>query len=80
MAKAVPDPPPGFDELTVKEKIEYAHSLWDRVMASPEEVPVPEGHLRVLNYRLESHRTEPDNGKTWEQVRDEDVRRKLRGT
>ena len=79
MAKAVPNPPPGFDELSVEEKIEYVHSLWDRVLATPEEVPVPEWHLHVLDERLESYRAEPDKGKAWEQVR-EGVRRRLRGT
>lgn len=78
MAKAVPNPPPGFDELSVEEKIEYVHSLWDRVLATPEEVPVPEWHLRVLDERLEAYRTEPDKGKPWEEVR-EGIQRKVRG-
>jgi putative addiction module component (TIGR02574 family) len=78
MAKPVPNPPPGFDELSVEEKIEYLHSLWDRVLATPEQVPVPEWHLRVLEERLESYRTEPDKGKPWEEVR-ESVQRKVRG-
>jgi putative addiction module component (TIGR02574 family) len=77
MAKAVPNPPPGFDELSVEEKIEYVHSLWDRVLATPDQVPVPEWHLRVLDERLESYQAEPDKGERWEQVR-EGVRRKLR--
>ena len=79
MAKAIPNPPPGFDKLSVEDKIEYVHSLWDRVLATPEEVPVPQWHLRVLDERLESYRTEPDKGRAWEQVR-EGIRRKLRNT
>ena len=79
MAKAVPNPPPGFDELSTEEKIEYVQSLWDRLTASPEEVPVPDWHLRVLDERLESYQTKPDAGKTWEQVQEE-IRRKVRNS
>ena len=42
MAEQVPLPPPGFDELTVDEKLEYLDALWDRIAAHPNEVPVPE--------------------------------------
>lgn len=78
MAKAVPNPPPGFDELSTEEKIEYVQALWDRLAATPEQVPVPDWHLRVLDERLDSYRTKPAKGKTWEQVQKK-VRRKLRG-
>jgi putative addiction module component (TIGR02574 family) len=78
MAKAVPNPPPGFDELSMDEKIEYVQSLWDKIAATPEEVPVPDWHLRILDERLESHRTKPA-GKPWEQVKKE-MRRKIRGS
>ncbi len=78
MAEAVPNPPPGFDELPVEEKIDYVQSLWERILATPEQVPVPNWHLRVLDERLEAYRTEPEQGKTWEQVREE-VRGRLRG-
>jgi hypothetical protein len=36
---------PGFDDLSVEEKIDYLHSLWDRIAATPETVPVSEWHL-----------------------------------
>lgn len=35
MPKPVPLPP-GFDGLSVVEKIDYLQSLWERVAASPE--------------------------------------------
>jgi Domain of unknown function (DUF4331) len=41
--KPVPLPPPGFDELSVDEKIDYLQSLWDRIAATPKTVPVPTG-------------------------------------
>jgi putative addiction module component (TIGR02574 family) len=79
MAKAVPNPPPGFDKLSMDEKIEYVQSLWDKIAATPEEVPVPDWHLQILDERLESLRTKPNEGKAWEQVKQE-IRRKVRGS
>ena len=35
MLKPVPLPPPGFDDLSVDEKIDYLQSLWDRIAATP---------------------------------------------
>jgi hypothetical protein len=39
MAKPVPLPPPGFDDLSVDEKIDYLQSLWDRIAATPGTIP-----------------------------------------
>ena len=46
MSKIVPTPPPGFDELSVDEQIDFVQSLWERIAATPEQVPVPEWHRR----------------------------------
>jgi putative addiction module component (TIGR02574 family) len=77
MARSVPIPPPGFDDLPVDEQIDYVQSLWDRIAAKPDEVPVPEWHKQALDERLESYRSNPDEGKSWDEVR-EQARRKLR--
>ena len=42
MAKMVPTPPPGFDDLPVDEQIDFVQSLWDRIAATSEQVPVPD--------------------------------------
>lgn len=42
MSEPIPSPPPGFDDLSVDERIDYVQSLWDRIPATPEQVPVPE--------------------------------------
>ena len=41
MTRKIPNPPPGFDELTVEEKLDYVQSLWDRIAADPEKIPLP---------------------------------------
>ena len=48
MPKPVPLPPLGFDELSVDEKIDYLQSLWDRIAASPDTIPVPDWHREIL--------------------------------
>lgn len=52
----VPTPPPGFDELTKEEQIEYLHELWNRVIADEDDVPVPDWHLEVVRERLATRR------------------------
>ena len=46
MAKPVPLPPPGFDELSVDEQIEYVQSLWERIAATPEQWRFPNGTVK----------------------------------
>lgn len=69
MARTLPLPPPGFDELSTDEKLEYVQSLWDRIAAHPEEIPVPDWHREVLEERMKAYRANPTEGKPWEEVR-----------
>ena len=77
MPETIPNPPPGFDHLSIDEQIDYLQSLWDRIAASPERVPVPEWHQRIIRERLEAYRANPTAGRPWEEVRTE-IERKLR--
>jgi putative addiction module component (TIGR02574 family) len=77
MSKTVPNPPPGFDDLSVDEQIDYVQSLWERIAASPEQVPVPEWHLQVLQERLEAYKANPGKSRPWEDARAE-IERRLR--
>ena len=77
MAHSIPLPPPGFDELPADEKLDYLQSLWDRMAAHPEQVPVPEWHRAVIAKRLAEHREHPDDVMPWEELR-ESVKEKLR--
>ena len=69
MSRKVPNPPPGFDELTVDEKLDYVQKFWDRVATKPDTVPVPEWHLKLIEERL--LRNQPGTGRSWAEVRDE---------
>ena len=68
MAHALPLPPPGFDELSVEDKIDYVQALWDRIAARAEDVPVPEWHREILRERVAAFETNPEEGRPWEDV------------
>jgi putative addiction module component (TIGR02574 family) len=70
MPKPVANPPPGFDQLTVEEQIDYVQLLWERIAATPDQVPVPDWHREVLDERLKDFEANPDTGESWEIVRD----------
>jgi putative addiction module component (TIGR02574 family) len=71
MARPLPIPPPGFDDLSMDEKLDYVQSLWDRLAARPDEVPVPDWHREVLEERMQAYRADPAEGNPWEEARDE---------
>lgn len=77
MAKMVPTPPPGFDDLPVDEQIDFVQSLWDRIAATSEQVPVPEWHRDIISERLAAYTANPGAGRSWTDVRS-DLARKLR--
>ena len=70
MSKPVAIPPPGFDQLTVEEQIEYVHLLWERIAVTPTQVPVPDWHREALDKRLKDFEANPDAGESWDIVRD----------
>jgi len=70
MPKPVAIPPPGFDQLTVEEQIDYVQLLWERIAATPDQVPVPDWHREVLDERLKDFEANPDAGEGWDTVRD----------
>jgi putative addiction module component (TIGR02574 family) len=70
MPKPVPLPPPGFDDLSVDEKIDYLQSLWDRIAAAPETIPVPDWHREILHERLKDLEADPGSGDTWDVVQE----------
>lgn len=73
MADNARTPPPGFDDLPVEDQIEYVQSLWDRIAAHPDRVPVPEWHLDELRRRESA--LDPAKTSTWDEVRERILRR-----
>lgn len=77
MPKMVPPPPPGFDDLPIDEQIDFVQSLWDRIAATSEQVPVPEWHRDIIRERLAAYEAAPSAGRPWSEVRS-DIEQKLR--
>lgn len=71
MASNLPLPPPGFDDLSPDDQIDYVQSLWDRIAARPDQVPVPNWHRQVIRQRMAEQEASPSEGRPWEEVRDE---------
>jgi putative addiction module component (TIGR02574 family) len=49
-------------------------SLWDRIAAAPETIPVPDWHREILEERLNDLDASPDAGDTWEVVQSASAR------
>jgi putative addiction module component (TIGR02574 family) len=77
MARPLPMPPPGFDDLTVDDQIDYVQSLWDRVAAAADQAPLHEWQRQLLDERLAAHLAAPHEARPWEDVLGELERRLL---
>ena len=62
--------------MSVEEKIDYVQALWDRITANESQVPVPDWHREALDERLADYRANPDEGRTWEDVEADLVKRR----
>ena len=71
MAQKIPNPPPGFDDLSPDDQIDYIQSLWDRIAAKPDQVPVPDWHRQVIRQRMADQEARPSEGRAWDEVRHE---------
>lgn len=71
MPGALPLPPPGFDDLSVDEQLDYVNSLWDRIVSHPEHLSVPDWHWKIIEERLAAHEANPEAALTFEEVRED---------
>jgi len=56
--------PPGFAELSKAEQVRYLQALWDQISERPDEIPVPESHLRLVEERLRRYRQDPSSAQS----------------
>lgn len=75
MSQPLPIPPPGFDEISVEEQIDYVQALWDRIAERPDQIPIPAWHEEIIAERLESYRKDPSHVIPWEEVKAKAERR-----
>ena len=69
MARTLPIPPPGFDDLSMEERLDYVQSLWDHISSDASQVEVPDWHRSILAERLAAHRANPEEARPWDEVR-----------
>ncbi len=56
--KRIANPPPGFDDLSREEQIEYVQRLWNHIADDGPEISIPEWHRQILTERLETESSE----------------------
>jgi putative addiction module component (TIGR02574 family) len=71
MARVPFTPPPGFDELSIDEKLEYMRSLWGRIVSKSSDVPVPGWHRQVIADRIAAYRAGKGASRPWSEFREE---------
>lgn len=77
MSAAPKLPPPGFDEMSAEEQLDYVNGLWGRMLAHPEALPVPDWHQKILAERLAEYQAgKAGAGRPWSEVR-RDLRAEL---
>lgn len=59
MAETLIGVPAGFDKLSKAEQVRYLQALWDQISEHPDEISVPESHLRLAEDRLQQYRESP---------------------
>jgi putative addiction module component (TIGR02574 family) len=69
MSRTPPLPPPGFEELSAEEQVEYVQALWDRIVAQEEKVPVPKWQEQEIDRRLKDFEQNPADGINWDELR-----------
>lgn len=69
MATVPLTPVPGFDDLSVEEKVDYLQALWGRIVSQPQ-VPVPDWHRGVLAERIATYRGK-GSSRPWNEFREE---------
>lgn len=56
--------------LSVSERIQLVEEIWDSIASHPASLPVTEAQKVELDRRLADYRADPNQGRTWEEVRD----------
>jgi putative addiction module component (TIGR02574 family) len=51
-------------------RFDYLQSLWDRIAATPETLPVPDWHREIIDERVKELDVDPDAGDDWDVVQE----------
>ncbi len=56
-------------KLDVSERIELVAAIWDSLASEIAALPLSEEHRKELDRRLAEHKTSPEAGEAWPEVR-----------
>jgi len=56
-------------KLSVDERIHLVQTIWDSIAADTEESGISDEHKKILDDRLEAHKTNPDDVVSWNEVK-----------
>lgn len=71
MSSEVPFPPPGFDELSIDEQIEYVGKLGERIPQPPEDLSSLDPDVAFVEERLAYYEKNGMEGISWEELQKE---------
>ena len=57
-------------KLSVAERILIVEDIWDSIFSSEEDFPITDEQKKELDSRLDAYKKNPDEGKSWKEVRD----------
>ncbi|MCP4213615.1 MAG: addiction module protein [bacterium] len=57
-------------ELSVAQKLILVDKIWDSVLTSPDELPLPDSQKEELDNRLQSYYSNPDAATPWQEVKE----------
>ncbi|MBD6620266.1 addiction module protein [Komarekiella sp. 'clone 1'] len=58
-----------ISQLSVSERIQLAEDLWDSILTDTNALTLSNEQKQELDRRLETHRQNPNQGSTWEEVK-----------
>ncbi|MEJ2105017.1 MAG: addiction module protein [Ignavibacteriaceae bacterium] len=65
-----PDSLENIKKLSIAERILIVEDIWDSIISSEEDFPITDEQKRELDSRLEAYYKNPNEGKSWEEVKD----------
>ena len=57
-------------QMSVAERIQLVEDIWDSIAASPESISVTDAQKEELDRRLQAHAQNPDEGISWDEVKE----------
>ena len=59
---------PEINNLSKAEKIVLLEDLWDSISAEDSDIPIPDGHIKVLQDRYDDYKKNPENVITFQNL------------